>query len=73
MGENGQFGQNSRNFFSFGRIDPLSGLLLIKVFKFLFQHYEGLSSDDEISSLDQANLGKSRSDIENQVLTLPHF
>ena len=24
------------------------------------QHFEGLSSDDEISSLDQANLGKSR-------------
>lgn len=24
------------------------------------QHYEGLSSDDEISSLDQANLGKAR-------------
>jgi hypothetical protein len=23
-------------------------------------HYEGLSSDDEISSLDQANLGKAR-------------
>ena len=30
------------------------------------QHYEGMSSDDEISSLDQSNLGKSRSEIESQ-------
>ena len=30
------------------------------------QHFDGMSSDDEISSLDQSNLGKSRAEIENQ-------
>lgn len=34
------------------------------------QHFDGMSSDDEISSLDQANLAKSRSDVENQARTI---
>jgi GC-rich sequence DNA-binding factor len=30
------------------------------------QHFDGMSSDDEISSLDQSNLGKSRAEVESQ-------
>ena len=33
------------------------------------KHADGMSSDDEMSSLDQATLGKVRQDVENQART----
>ena len=36
------------------------------------RHADGMSSDDEMSSLDQATLGKVRQDVENQARTGIH-
>ena len=36
------------------------------------KHADGMSSDDEMSSLDQATLGKVRQDVENQARTGKH-
>ena len=33
------------------------------------KHADGMSSDEEMSSLDQAELGKVRQDVENQART----
>ena len=33
------------------------------------KHADGMSSDDEMSSLDQSTLGKVRQDVENQART----
>ena len=33
------------------------------------KHADGMSSDDEMSSLDQSSLGKVRQDVENQART----